>query len=424
MAPKAKNAMKTKPLTKGKFSKKSNGRAPLTKRGKPQPPLTKGGKGAGSSKDKKPKAKAMKVLKGILKKKKLDKLGKMTLAEKVQHAAEGTETAEEAAANLKQLLSKQEHSKVWSKHNVEMQKKTAKERKEFDKLSKNEKGMAAAMHMVKSCVPQFMQVKETMRQGHSLDKREIWESETQMMERFGEQEFWAHVESGRVAWREDPWTYGVYNYCDKGNITKSIKVNKERQWSKSQEYTPNAEDQDDWDGLWNMDGSSHMAQVENWSKGGGKALTKGKGGAKALTKGKGKGKGKGNLLAIEDGDPDEQNKEEKTEEDQWKELLHKAKRARDQCNSARADCEAALDAAEKAKRVTKAGRKDTEDLLQKLASKVESMKQLLAKKDKAMKLEKGKKLLVDTGVVLKQVKDESKELVQLANKAGSKNSKN
>ena len=125
--------------------------------------------------------------------------------------------------------------------------------------------MAAAMHMVKSSVPQFMQVKETMSQGHSLDKREIWESETQMLERFGEQEFGAHLESGRVKWRDEPWTDGVYNYCDKGNITKTIKVNKERAWSKGQEYTPNAEDEDDWDGLWNMDGSSHMAQVENWS---------------------------------------------------------------------------------------------------------------------------------------------------------------
>ena len=126
------------------------------------------------------------------------------------------------------------------------------------------------------------------------------------------------------------------------------------------------------------------------------------------------------MLAIEDGDPDEEDKEEKTEEEQWKELLQKAKRAKDQCNPARADCEAALDAAEKAKRVTKAGKKDTKGLLQKLATKVEAMKQLLAKKDKAMKLEKGKKLSVDTGVVLKQVKDESKELVQLAKKAGSK----
>ena len=118
-----------KPLTKGKVYKGSNGKAPLTKGSKPKPPLTKGRDGAGSSKDKKPKAKAMKVLKGILKRKNLEKLGKMTLAQKVQHAAQGAETAEEAATNLKGLLTKQEHSKVWSKHNVEMQKKTAKEKK-------------------------------------------------------------------------------------------------------------------------------------------------------------------------------------------------------------------------------------------------------------------------------------------------------
>lgn len=65
----------------------------------------------------------MKVLKGTLKKKNLEKLGKMSLAQKVQHAPKGAETAEEAATNLKRLLTKQEHSKVWSKHNVDMQKK-------------------------------------------------------------------------------------------------------------------------------------------------------------------------------------------------------------------------------------------------------------------------------------------------------------
>ena len=45
----------------------------------------------------------MKVLKGTLKKKNLEKLGKMSLAQKVQHDAKGAETAEEAATNLKRL---------------------------------------------------------------------------------------------------------------------------------------------------------------------------------------------------------------------------------------------------------------------------------------------------------------------------------
>ena len=71
----------------------------------------------------------MKVLNGILKKKNLEKLGKMSLAQKVQHDAKGAETAEEAATNLKRLLTRQEHSKVWSKHNMEMQKMMPKKKR-------------------------------------------------------------------------------------------------------------------------------------------------------------------------------------------------------------------------------------------------------------------------------------------------------
>ena len=92
--------------------------------------LTQGGNGAGSSKDRK----EGKVKKGILKKSQVAKLGQMTLAQKCKRAAESAETAEEAASNLKEMLSKQEHSRVWSKHNVALKGKSAKERKEFDKL--------------------------------------------------------------------------------------------------------------------------------------------------------------------------------------------------------------------------------------------------------------------------------------------------
>ena len=89
----------------------------------------------------------------------------------------------------------------------------------------------------------------------------------------------------------------------------------------------------------------------------------------------------------------------------------------------KADCEAALEAADKAKRVTKASKKDTDGLMLKLRGKVQALKQLLLKKEGAMRLTKAKQLLIDAGAVAKEVKEETKELNQLANKAGSKASK-
>ena len=361
------------------------------------------------------------MMKKILKKSMLAKLGKMTLAQKVHKAAEGAETAEEAASNLKGMLSKEEHSKAWSKHNVSMKTKTKKEQKDFANLSKGEKGLQVAMHLLRANVPRFMQSKESLGQSNSLDKREKWESETAMIQRFGKDEFWQHVQSGRVAWRDDPWTWGVVNYCDKGDITKTTHVQKSRQWTRAQEYEPGEEEDTEFDGLWNLDASGHLQQVEGWGKGKSKALTKGKG----HPKGKGKGKKKGQFLAIEDGSPyDEEEQqeedEEKDEETEWKEVLQKTKRARDQCTAAKADCEEALELADKAKRLTKPAKKETEGLLQKITTKVEALKKVLLQKQKFGKLEAAKKILAETANQLKQVKDETKELNQLANKAGSR----
>ena len=66
----------------------------------------------------------------------LDKLGKLTLAEKVAKAAEGAETAEEAAQELKGMLTKQEHSRVWSKYNCHLKGQPKKEQKEFEKQTR------------------------------------------------------------------------------------------------------------------------------------------------------------------------------------------------------------------------------------------------------------------------------------------------
>ena len=76
-----------------------------------------------------------------------------------------------------------------------------------------------------------------------------------------------------------------------------------------------------------------------------------------------------------------------------------------------------MESAEKAKRMTKAGKKDTGDLFSKLNKKMELVKLVLAKKERSMALDKAKNLLVEAAALLKEVKDEAKELNQLANRA-------
>ena len=137
-----------------------------------------------------------KVMKSKLKPKNLAKLGKLSLAEKVAKAAEGTESPEEAAQNLKGMLSKQEHSRVWSKYNCHLKGQSKKDQNEFQKKTKGEKGMLAALHMVKASVPKFFHASEFLESSTSLKQKEKWISEARMMDRFGEEVFWLHVESG------------------------------------------------------------------------------------------------------------------------------------------------------------------------------------------------------------------------------------
>lgn len=164
----------------------------------------------------------------------------------VEHA----EDPHEAAENLKQMMDKSDHSKAWSKHNVFMKGQTAKERKEFEKKSKGEKGKEVALYMIKNNCPKFMHWKESLIQNQTLAKREQWKAEKEMRQLHGDEEFDAHVASGRFEYREDPWTYGVYNCRDRGDIVKDTKVGRTKEWARGQEYEAGTEEEDEFDESW------------------------------------------------------------------------------------------------------------------------------------------------------------------------------
>ena len=409
MAPKAKTSMKAKPLSKGKLTKPlvqgTFAMKTISKKSKGNRHSLK--KGAGSSTDKKPSKK------NALNKKELAKLGKMSLAEKIDKAAEDAQCPEEAAKGLRKMMTKQEHSQAWSKHNIHMRSKSKKEQKEFHSLSKGEKGMEVAMYLLKSNVPKFMHWKESLGQSVSLDKREEWKSETQMLEQFGEYELQLHIESGRVEYREDPWTAGVWNYRDKGDLVKRTRVTKSKEWSRGQEFEAEEEDELEFDEMMDVDATTHLQRARAWGKGK-KALSKGFG-----KKGGGKAKGKGSQLALMDKEREE---EVPTEEEEWKGLLAKAKRAKDHMAAAKADLLDAIQEAEKSKRLTKASKKDSETVCQKLVEQEKMVKVVLVKRE-TMKLTKAKEIMVEAAAALKACKDEAKELRAMANKAGSKASK-
>ena len=114
--------------------------------------------------------------------------------------------------------------------------------------------------------------------------------------------------------------------------------------------------------------------------------------------------------------------EKPTEEEEWKNLLGKANRAKDHMAAAKADLLDVIEEAEKSKRLTKASKKDSEAVCQKVAGQEKVVKQLLVKRE-SMKLKKAKEVMMEAATALKACKDEAKELRALASKAGSKASK-
>ena len=141
----------------------------------------------------------------------------MTMAEKKNKAAEGAETAEcpEPKGNGGQEWSQQ--SMEQTQHLHEGQNSQGKERawKEMQKQKgpgggnvHGEAELTPLLQYQRECVPEHIPS-----QKEKMEKRK---SELKMMEEFGEDEFYAHLQNGRIEWRKNPWTPGVYNYRDIG----------------------------------------------------------------------------------------------------------------------------------------------------------------------------------------------------------------
>ena len=192
----------------------------------------------------KAKAKAKAATKGSqLTPKKLAQLGQVSLAEKVKQAVEGSESPEEAAALLKQSLTKLESSKVWGQHQTHLKNnpEAAEALKEVE--GKKSKGLASALWFISNRSTKFQSVQHSMSGNISVRRNDAWMFEKQATDKFGAEELAAHVSSGRVIWQEDPITRGVYRYKDCNDITRTQTVKKDKTLSTGEDYKPD-EDED------------------------------------------------------------------------------------------------------------------------------------------------------------------------------------
>ena len=347
----------------------------------------------------------------------LEKLGHMSLDDKIKAAATTGGTLEEQAEVLKGSLTKEENAKVWGRHQTHLQKNPL-EKGEMEALSKKEKGMKAAEWLMKTAGKKYLHCSMEVTASESLEKDNTWKSEKQMVDQFGADELWAHCSSGRVVYRNDPYTPDVWQYKDTQAWRGSMTVGRGSKWQEGHEMEPGEKEAQQFDQLYNQEamGLGPVDISGSFGKGN-KGFGKGLGKNKGKSKGGGKAKGSGHL-AIKDRDAEEEKDEEKEkdEDEMLKEALKKARKARDQVASVQHDLEEALEKA--SPKLSQKGKAGAQGWATSLNKELVQLKAILNGK-KVLKAEGLKKLLEDTAKLIKGAKDEAKELKQLANKEAS-----
>ena len=328
---------------------------------------------------------------------------------------------DKSAELLKKSLAAKEKSQVWGRHQTWL--KNNPQEQPSGEVSKAEKGQRAAAWLLQSQGKQYLHPSRQVSAIETVKKNNTWESEKQMLDKFDWNEFEAHLASGRIQWREDPTTPGFYNYKDTQSYTGELSVGRGNHWHQGMEVDDPAEEHGErFDQLFYTD-AMNLGIDDIAGKGSGKSFGKGKGKDKGKDGRKGKSvKGKREQLALEDGATGataaETNSqpEEPTEEDLLKEALKKARRGRDQVASAQSDLEEALGKA--TDMLSSKGKATAQGWLASLASTLQELKKVLSGKDDLTSSEV-KSMLEEAAETVKGAKEETRELMQLANKEGS-----
>ena len=228
---------KGKPVPVGKFA--ALGKAKAMAKSKA---LAKEKKALGKAKAK---AKAKKLSKSNL-----EKLGELTLADKIKAAAElGGEDEENAASILKESLTPDENSQVWGRHQTFL-KANPLEKEEYLGKGKKEKGLAASLWLMQTAGKKFLSCRTSVGALEKVKRKEEWVSEASMLKVWSEKELTLHLQSGRVIWRQCPSTPGVREYKDTQKFSKVLSGSRGSTWESGQESEPGAEHLEKFESLW------------------------------------------------------------------------------------------------------------------------------------------------------------------------------
>ena len=376
--------MKSAPLTKGKPKPKKAPKSILK-----APPLSKGAKAKINAKN-------------------LGKLGQLSLKEKVDQIADKYDDESDAARSLQESMTASEKTRGWNRHHKWLAKKGNEEAKEeFDQAGKKEKGLRTALFLMRQDAPKFCHVAETKSVEQSLAKREKWLSEKEALDKWGEETLNRHVQSGRVTARECTDSWGVWEYCDNKDYLRVSKGTQGKHWQQSQEYQPNQEEEVEWQKFFDKDLQQFLA-----SQGKSSSLEKGTGKGKGGEGGRKGNKPKPQVLALEDLPPEEQ----------MTAALKKLKKTKEMCANCLEDFGDALENVKGSPYMSKQGLKDKQQVHMELGEVLGKVRRTLNKGNKAS-VEDMKQIMLEVAAAVKNAKDETKDVLQILNKATSRSSK-
>ena len=297
----------------------------------------------------KAKAKAKSKL-GKVCKRNLEKMGKLSLQEKVQQAAEAAEDPEEQAEQLqKNPFHWREKGSLGAKHNTFL-KHNPLEKGDHNQLSKKDKGIAACLWVSEGGGEEIHPHQPDCQGFRSLGKGRFLDDRKASLG----QVWWKGTQPPHWEWKGGLQRRPLHLQClpvqRSPCLEKKVQVNRGKKWQSGQEYEPEEEDLEKFKALYDEDAMNldqhEISQLEGRAKGSGKTSGKHLGKGKThLGKGKthlGKGKGKGakeKQLAIKDKEPDE---EDVPEDEALKDALKKVRKARDSVSAAISNLEEAL----------------------------------------------------------------------------------
>ena len=182
-----------------------------------------------------------------------------------------------------------EKSRTWSKHQTHLNKDgNEEERDAFNNASKHEKGELTALFLMRKEAAKFCNVSRSIGTKEEATMTEHWLSEKEALEKWGDDlENIAPVagcSGGRVQWRQCETTWGVYEYMDTQDYTKTTTGTAKRSWTQGQEFQQNEDEYESWDNFLEKElRSLIMDQTPGKGKGKGKvSQKKAKAGAKEI----------------------------------------------------------------------------------------------------------------------------------------------